>query len=190
MIVPGCSVVRGGGLYLHPVYKRFWEWSCDYTERRGVLIFSVLTAGIRRRGGGGRVQRSGGIDGTHGPLIGGGREGGGSSLAGGAPPPPVRVAWQRGRQLLEDPCPSGKCVRASRCDLNDRTVRVTSRHVALLWIWWDPSRYAGEPCAWITLSEEGPRGSRLHSCCLSSRKLQIYLELRNYFSRKTRLLDY
>lgn len=97
-----------------------------------MLIFSVLTAGIRRRGGGGRVQRSGGIDGTHGPLIGGGREGGGPSLAGGAPPPPVRVAWQRGRQLLEDPCPSGKCVRASRCDLNDRTVRVTLRHVTSL----------------------------------------------------------
>lgn len=67
----------------------------------------------RRRGGGGRVQRSGGIDGTHGPLIGGGREGGGPSLAGGAPPPPVRVAWQRGRQLLVDPCPRGKCARFS-----------------------------------------------------------------------------
>lgn len=38
--------------------------------------------------------------------------------------PGVRVAWQRGRQLLEDPRPSGKCVRASRCDLNDH---VTSR---------------------------------------------------------------
>lgn len=117
------------------------------------------------------MQRSGGIDGTHGPLIGGGREGGGPSLAGGAPPPPGPRRVAAGAAVTGGPAAERQvCARFSLCDLNDRTLRVTSR------------RFVVNMVRPVTLHAGEPRGSPLHSCLSKS-------ELRNYFSRKTRLLD-